>query len=148
MHRYIFLAGTINHVLGNPIRTLDSTVDSLTTKRDISDLCGAPKNADTWSQYHVGDFVLIESTALQPFSQGIEATFEEKVPGLAVSEYSCAWNSGTSQCDPADVLDYCSQNPQYAFALAAIANFVNYIEDLFQAVETVVTTMTPSFANF
>lgn len=51
-------------------------------------------------------------------------------------------------CDTGDAKDVCSENPQAAFATIAIANFVNYLNDVFQAFQVVINTMTPVFATF
>lgn len=55
---------------------------------------------------------------------------------------------GGSQCEVGAIANVCSEDPEAAFAAMAIANLVNYLDDIFQALQTVITTMTPTFATF
>lgn len=57
---------------------------------------------------------------------------------MGARDYSCTWSYGGTHCDPGDVVDVCPSNPQFSFVEIAIVNLVNYLDDLFQSVQTVV----------
>lgn len=89
-----------------------------------------------------------QATALAPLSTPFADGIEDMLPGLSANGYSCEWSFGGEQCDVGSVADTCPQNPQAAFAAMAIGNLINYLDDVFQALQTVITTMTPTFATF
>lgn len=93
-------------------------------------------------------WVSSQATELAPYETGYAAAIEDKLEGLSARGYSCEWNYGGSQCDPGDAADVCSENPQAAYAVMAIANMVNYLDDVFQTLQVVINTMTPMFATF
>lgn len=93
-------------------------------------------------------WVSSQATELAPYSTGFAVALQDELSGLSARGYSCEWNYGGSQCDVGDAADVCTENPQAAFAVMATANFVNYLDDVFQTLQVVSALCRRAFQNF
>ncbi|KAK5168600.1 uncharacterized protein LTR77_005909 [Saxophila tyrrhenica] len=137
--------GYVYCATGSPYLTEDA-VSTITAENAA--LCTQSKNQNFWNSYSMSDFIVSQATEMAPYQTGFSDTVEEKLPNLSSEDYQCSWSYGGTHCDAGPVIDSCPQNPQFAYIEIATINLVNYLDDIFQAFQTVITTVTPAFAGF
>lgn len=93
-------------------------------------------------------YVSSQATELAPYSIGFAVALSNKLPEPSSMGYSCEWSYGGKECQLNVAAQVCSEDPQAAYAVMAIADFVNYLDDVFQTLQLVINTMTPQFATF